>query len=80
MIKDLMVWSVKMSFQMLLWLYIFSFEVGGQTLFYKARTTVFESSIVIVLEEEANNLWYKVTETAKATFAKISKDYEEKLN
>jgi|MDTA01.1.fsa_nt_gb hypothetical protein len=80
MIKDLVVWSVKLGFQMLFWLYIFSFEVGGQTLFYKARSLASESTIIAVIDEEVSDLWYKVTETAKATFAKISEDYEKKLN
>jgi hypothetical protein len=63
----------KLSLTAILWVFILSIRVDGRTLFSHANEVLVQNSIVRAIDGELANLWYRITETAKVTFDKVTK-------
>ena len=72
MIKDLLLWSVKMTLQLFFWTFILSIRFEGRTLFDRAHDILIDNEIVEYADEHLSELWYKISATAKKTFSEIS--------
>ena len=66
----------KFSLTAMLWVFILSIRVEGQTLFAHANGVLVQNSIVRAVDSERANLWYRITETAKVTFDKVTQREE----
>jgi hypothetical protein len=60
MIRGVLTLFIKLGFQMVFWVLVFSVKWQGQPLFYHARTLVMKNEIVKSADEYLSNLWYKV--------------------
>jgi hypothetical protein len=66
----------KLSLTAIMWVFILSIRVEGRTLFSHANEVLVQNSIVRAIDGELANLWYRITETAKVTFDKVTKREE----
>jgi len=62
----------KLTLTAILWVFILSIRVDGRTLFSHANEVLVQNSIVRAVDGELANLWYRITETAKVTFEKVT--------
>lgn len=60
----------KVLLQMVLWVFILSISWGGRTLFERSHDVLVDNAIVAAIDQELADMWDKVTETARLTFAK----------
>ncbi len=75
--NDVLKWIAKFSLQGILWVFLLSIRVDGQTIFQAAHGTLVQNALVQTVDEELGALWSKVSETAKLTFSK-SRDADDK--
>ncbi|SME89698.1 hypothetical protein [Pseudobacteriovorax antillogorgiicola] len=54
------------------WVFVLSINYDGRTLFSYAHETIIQNDIVRALDEELEDLWVRVYETARITFAELS--------
>lgn len=60
MIRGVLTLFVKLGFQMVFWVLIFSLQWKGSSLFYHARSLIMQNEIIKSADEYLGNLWYKV--------------------
>lgn len=66
-------WLIKTCLSAVIWVFVFSMEVQGRTLFSYANEYLVQNSVVQGLDDELGKLWSKVSETARLAFSSDSK-------
>ncbi len=67
--NDFLKWCFKISLNGVLWVFILSITVGGQTLFTRANELLVKNPLVEALDEELADLWQRLSKTARMTFS-----------
>lgn len=59
------------------WIFVFSIRWNGRTVFSYGNELLVQNRIVSAIDESLSEIWYRVSETARITFKKLSeKDRE----
>lgn len=74
MIQDLIKWATKILLHMVVWVFILSIQWEGRSLYDRAYEVLVDNPLVDLVDEELNELWDKVSETAESTYAKLKKE------
>ena len=69
MVKDIFVWSARLFFQMVFWVFVLSINWNGQTFYDRAYGIFVDNDIVYAIDQQAAKLWSKVKQTAELTFS-----------
>lgn len=67
----------KFALTFIMWVFILSIRVDGRTIFSHANDVLVQNSIVAAIDSELAGLWYRITETAKVTYAKITNQQDQ---
>ena len=62
----------KIGFTAVLWIFVLSITINGRPLFWYANDFLVQNSIVEAIDQELSDLWYRVSETARITFDKVT--------
>ena len=54
------------------WIFVFSVRWDGRTLFSYGNEILVQNRIVKAIDESMGDIWYRVSETARITFKKLS--------
>ena len=65
---------IRFAFIACFWVFLFSIRWEGKTLFSYLHSTLVENKIVGAVDETLGEFWFRITETARITFKKISDD------
>ena len=72
-------WLIKFCLTAVLWVFLLSIRWDGRTLFSYAHETLVQNAVVQAVDEEIADLWYRLSETARAAFQKNRPDDPEKV-
>lgn len=78
MINDFFKWLCKTTFIAVIWVFVFSINIKGKTIFSHSNEVLVQNQFVSMLDEELGRLWFKISETARLTFRSVSGQDEEK--
>jgi len=76
MIGDIARWASKFIFYLIIWVFILSLRWEGRTLFDRAHEVIIENPLVELIDEELNDLWVRLSETARTTYADMKERRE----
>lgn len=74
--SSLIKWLGTNAITAILWVFVLSINFEGRTLFSYAHEYVIQNDLVQSLDENLEDLWSNVYQTAKHTFAKLSNSPE----
>ena len=75
MIKDIFTWVLKITFQLVFWVFILSIKVGDRNLYDRAYDVLIDNELMYSIDEKATELWYNFSTSVKDSFLKA---YERK--
>ncbi len=78
MFNDFMKWFGRNLLIAVVWVFIFSINIKGQTLFTHSNEVLVQNEIVRAIDEQIGQIWYKISETARITFRNVSGKEEDR--
>jgi|GEM_PF-4162181 len=75
MIKDIFTWVLKITLQLIFWVFVLSIKINDRNLYDRAYDVIIDNELMHSIDEKATELWYNFSTSVKNSFWKA---YERK--
>lgn len=79
MLNDILKKLIRWTIIFIFWVFIFSININGRTIFYYSNNFFVKNKFVLMLDEELERIWYKLKKISQVAFEDIEETRKRSL-